>query len=147
MSTKKTKEPKVDERVIPLEEIYKTNGLTPRVQMLKDRVREQGVVIAGDRAKYWLESYKETEGEHPMIRRAKAEALLFEKVGIAIRDGELVVGKPTPYSAEHCGVVWARVDIWGLCSAVCPKSPWIPRAGWRFRVATATGSYPGRKGS
>jgi len=93
-----TAEPKVDPRKIQLEAVYKTNGLTPRIQMLKNRVREEGVHIAGERAKYFLESYRETEGEHPAIRMAKAEALLFEKMPIAIRDGELIVGKPTPYN-------------------------------------------------
>jgi len=99
MGTRETKssEPKVDPRNIRLEEVYKTNGLTPRIQMLKDRVREDGVYIAGERARYYLESYKETEGEHPAIRMAKAQALLFEKVPITIREGELIVGKPTPY--------------------------------------------------
>jgi len=100
MGTRETKssEPKVDPRNIRLEEVYKTNGLTPRIQMLKDRVREDGVYIAGERARYYLESYKETEGEHPAIRMAKAQALLFEKVPITIREGELIVGKPTPYN-------------------------------------------------
>ena len=50
------------------------------------------------RSKYHLASYLETEGKHPAIRRAKAEALLFEKVPIVIREGELIVGKPTPHN-------------------------------------------------
>ncbi|MFC1924366.1 pyruvate formate lyase family protein [Chloroflexota bacterium] len=94
----KTVEPKIKAGKILLEEVYKTNGLTPRIQMLKNRVREEGVHVAGERAKYWLESYLETEGEHPAKRRAKAEANLFAKVPVVIRDGELIVGKPTPYN-------------------------------------------------
>jgi pyruvate formate-lyase/glycerol dehydratase family glycyl radical enzyme len=94
----KTAEPKIEPGKILLEEVYKTNGLTPRVQILKQRVRDQGVHIAGERAKYHLESYLETEGQHPAIRRAKAEANLFAKVPIFIRDGELIVGKPTPFN-------------------------------------------------
>ncbi len=98
MTAKKNKEPKVDPRVIQLEEVYKTNGLTDRIRMLKDRVREEGVHIAGERARYWLSSYKETEGEHPAIRKAKAEVNHMAKMPIIIRYGELIVGKPTPYN-------------------------------------------------
>jgi len=93
-----TTEPKVDPRKILLEEVYKTNGLTPRIQMLKNRVREEGVHIAGERAKFHLEAYLESEGRHPAIRRAMAEANLFAKMPIVIREGELIVGKPTPYN-------------------------------------------------
>ncbi len=98
MAASKSKEPKVDPRVIQLEAVYKTNGFTDRIKMLKDRVREDGVHIAGERARYWLESYKETEGEHPAIRKAKAEANLMAKMPIVIREGELIVGKPTPHN-------------------------------------------------
>ncbi len=98
MASAATKEPKVDLQKINLDAVYKTNGLTDRIQMMKKNLRESGVHIAGERSKYHLESYKETEGKHPAIRRAKAEALLFEKVPIVIREGELIVGKPTPHN-------------------------------------------------
>ncbi|MFC2018289.1 pyruvate formate lyase family protein [Chloroflexota bacterium] len=94
----KTNERKIEPGKILIQEVYKTNGLTPRTQMLKQRVRDEGVNIASERAKYFLESFLETEGEHPAKRQAKAMANLFKKVPIVIRDGELIVGKPTPYN-------------------------------------------------
>ena len=82
MATAKTKEPKVDPHKIDLDAVYKTNGLTDRIQKLKNRVREDGVHIAGERAKYHLESYLETEGKHPAIRR---ELHTFHPTGMSLQ--------------------------------------------------------------
>lgn len=100
MATTATKnvEPKIRPGRILLEEVYKTNGFTPRIQRLKQRVLDDGVHVAGERAKYHLESYQNTEGQHPAKRRAKAFANLCALMPIVIREGELIVGKPTPYN-------------------------------------------------
>lgn len=48
-----------------------------------------------ERAYYLTESYKETEGQPAVIRRAKALANILEKMSIRIEDGDLLVGAAT----------------------------------------------------
>ena len=82
---------------LSMEEINKVDGFTPRVQRLKQRLAEARPTVAGERAEFYLEAYKLTEGEHPAKRQAKAFANLLKKMPIAIRDDELLVGAPTPH--------------------------------------------------
>src|SRR3990172_5561752 len=84
-------------RRINLEEVRRTNGLTPRVERLKQRFREAGSRVSAEKAWYLTESYKLTEGEHTAKRKAKAFANVCAKTPIAIRDDELIVGGQTPY--------------------------------------------------
>lgn len=51
-----------------------------------------GVKICLERARYLTQSYKETEGEPMVLRRAKALAKVLENVTIYIGDKELIVG-------------------------------------------------------
>ena len=97
---KKTEDKKVEEvRIgrIPLQEINKTDGFTPRVQRMKKRLINTRSVADGNRARYFTESLKTTEAEHRASRKAKALANLLAKVPIVIRDDELLVGGPTPH--------------------------------------------------
>ncbi len=82
---------------INIEGVNETNGFTPRVQRLKQMVLDARSQICADRAELVTESYKLTEGEHPCKRRAKAMANVLAKMPIAIREGELIVGAPTPF--------------------------------------------------
>jgi formate C-acetyltransferase len=45
-----------------------------------------------DRARLITESYKQTEGQPPAIRVAKAFSNICEKIPVSIKDGELIVG-------------------------------------------------------
>ncbi len=96
---KKTKptEPRIECGKILIDEVYKCDGFTPRVQKLKKEVVDAGTTIAGDRARWHLDSYLQTEGEPQVIRRAKAFANVLKNMPIVIRDGELIVGSATPY--------------------------------------------------
>ncbi len=51
--------------------------------------------IEAARAELITESYRETEGEPMIMRRAKAFAHILENIPIIIRDGELIVGSST----------------------------------------------------
>src|SRR3989304_6560223 len=86
-----------DRRRISLEEVRRTNGLTPRVERLKQRYRDAGQRVSAEKAWYLTESYKLTEGEHRAKRKAKAFANVCAKTPIVIRDDELIVGGQTPY--------------------------------------------------
>ena len=48
--------------------------------------------ICVERAKYYTESYKETEGQHPAIRAARALEKTLENMTIYILDQEQIVG-------------------------------------------------------
>jgi len=76
--------------------------LTERERKLKDAIWwkhtrggeyvEKGVRAGIERARYMTESFKKTEGEPWVIRRAKALANVLDKMTIFIKDNELIVG-------------------------------------------------------
>ena len=68
---------------------------SPRIQTLVDALYEHMPVIESSRAKLLTESYKETEGEPIITRRAKAFAHILHHIPIIIRDNELIVGSST----------------------------------------------------
>jgi len=68
---------------------------SPRIQKLVDALYEHMPVIESARAKLITESYKETEGEPIITRRAKAFAHILHNIPIIIRDNELIVGNST----------------------------------------------------
>ena len=68
---------------------------SPRIQKLVDALYEHMPVIESARAKLITESYKETEGEPIITRRAKAFAHILHNIPIIFRDNELIVGSST----------------------------------------------------
>lgn len=75
---------------------------SPRVQELKKAIiyktyTSEGkfrgdVKVCLERARLMTQSFKETDGEVMVIRRAKALAKVLENMTIYIKDGELIVG-------------------------------------------------------
>ena len=81
-------------------------AITARAQNLKERCiskspisGEYGPGVGGcmERARYWTQAYRETEGEPEIIRRARALERVLDNMTIFIKDGELLVG----YSASQ----------------------------------------------
>jgi len=73
--------------------------------------REMGICF--ERAHLMTQSYKETEGESEVIRRAKALAKILERMTIYIMDGEVLVGNyasdPASVSIPiECSVEWVN---------------------------------------
>lgn len=68
---------------------------TERIQRLVDHLYEHMPVIESARAKLLTESYKATENEPIITRRAKAFAHILRHIPIIIRDDELIVGSST----------------------------------------------------
>lgn len=66
-----------------------------RIGRLIDHLYEKLPVIEGARARLITESYKATEGENIMLRRAKAFEHILKNIPIVIRDEELIVGSTT----------------------------------------------------
>ena len=75
---------------------------TKRVEILKEEILSAFPEIEVDRARILTDSFKKTENEPIIIRKAKALKALLEKMPITIRNGELIVGSLTknPRSAQ-----------------------------------------------
>lgn len=68
---------------------------SPRIDKLKADLFKLPPQIEADRAVLLTESYKATEGEPIIMRRAKAFEHILDNIPIIIRDGELIAGSAT----------------------------------------------------
>ncbi|WP_273061325.1 glycyl radical protein [Colibacter massiliensis] len=87
--------------------------LTERIQAAKDNYINSKPHISYERARIWTEAYKKTEGESPIIRRAKAFKSVCEQLVVTIFPGELIVGAVGEF--RKCGILtpefsWTWVD-------------------------------------
>lgn len=82
--------------------IYEINK-SPRIQNLVDQLFEKLPEIESDRAVLLTESYKESEGQPIIVRRAKAFSHILRNIPITIRKDELIVGSATK-SPRSCQV-------------------------------------------
>ena len=64
----------------------------PNNQKYKDEILTAPYEICIERARYYTEIFKSTEGEHPALRMARAFAHTLRNMTIYIRDGEEIVG-------------------------------------------------------
>ncbi len=76
---------------------------SPRIPRLVDALFAKMPEIEADRAVLLTESYKSTEGEPIITRRAKAFRHILENIPITIREDELIVGSATK-SPRSCQV-------------------------------------------
>ncbi|MDL2252469.1 glycyl radical protein [Ruminococcaceae bacterium OttesenSCG-928-I18] len=67
-----------------------------RCQRLRDRVIQVEPYFCTERAVLLTESYKQTEGEHMMLRRAKALDHILRNMKVYILSDELIVGHQAP---------------------------------------------------
>lgn len=74
--------------------------MNERIEKLRKRFFETIPEICPERARYFTESMRESEGEYIAIRRAKAFTNVLEKMSIFVQDGELIVG-------NQAGKPWA----------------------------------------
>ncbi len=77
---------------------------TERIQKLKRAIVDAVPYVESERAVLVTESYKETEGLSPIMRRARAAEKIFRSLPITIHDNELIVGAITKNlrSTEIC---------------------------------------------
>ena len=77
---------------------------TERVKRLKRAIVDAVPYVESERAVLVTESYKETEGLSPIMRRAKAAEKIFNNLPVTIHDDELIVGSITKNlrSTEIC---------------------------------------------
>ncbi len=118
-----TEKDKQDELIKPM---------TERARKLKDTLWwkhtrggeyvEKGVKAGIERARYMTQSFKETDGEEWVIRRAKALANVLDNITIFIKDHELLVGdhaeKPNLMPIYQESNYFLNIDL--LNSPYCP---------------------------
>jgi len=83
---------------------------------------DEGVKASIERARYMTQSFKETDGQEWVIRRAKALANVLDNVGIYIKENELLVGdhveKPNLLPIYQESNYFLNIDL--LNSPYCP---------------------------
>ena len=72
---------------------YVTLPVPERIQRLKEELYSARTAFCFERARIVSRSYRETEGQHTALRRAKALYAVFAEMPIFIRPGELLVGQ------------------------------------------------------
>ena len=87
--------------------------LTERIQKAKNEYVNNKPSISYERARIWTESYKRTEGQTEIIRRAQAFKDVCEELVVTIFPGELIVGASGEF--RKCGILtpefsWTWVD-------------------------------------
>lgn len=75
-----------------LELLEETTTLSPRIKKLREQYFETEPSICSERGVLITESYKETEGEPQVLRRAKAFDKILSEMSIYVTDGSLLVG-------------------------------------------------------
>ena len=87
--------------------------LSDRIKAWKEDLKNAGWHLYADREKYTVESWNETKGEDIQIRRAKLFKKVVDNLPIAIKDYDIIVGRPTP------GVIGALTSI-DVCGDYIP---------------------------
>ena len=86
--------------------------MNQRVKKLEEGLRVDRYPISCEKARLITESFKQTEGEPQIIRRAKALAHVLDRMKIFIEDGELIVGnassKPMGVEVDFDYGIWSR---------------------------------------
>jgi pyruvate formate-lyase/glycerol dehydratase family glycyl radical enzyme len=90
--------------------------MTKRTELLRDRLIGSTPRICPERARYFTESWKHTEGQPILMRRAQAFKEVLERQTVDITPGELIVGNQasgflgTPIFPEY-GVQWLEKEL------------------------------------
>ncbi|CAG0946075.1 formate C-acetyltransferase [Anaerolineae bacterium] len=86
-----------------------------RIQKLRERLFVDKYPVCIEKIRLVTESYKQTEGEPQIIRRAKALANVLDKITIFIEDDELIVGnaasKPMAVEFDCDYGIWSQEEI------------------------------------
>jgi pyruvate-formate lyase len=87
--------------------------MKPRVEKLRENIFVDKYPICTEKIRLLTESYKKTEDEPLIIRKAKALAHYLDKKTIYIEDNELIVGNVAykPMGIEADAPTWPKEDI------------------------------------
>ena len=89
-----------------------------RIEHLRQSIRVDGYPLAIEKIRLTTESFRETEGQPQIVRRAKAFAHVLDHITIFIENDELIVGnaasKPMAVEFECDYGTWSRDEIQAL---------------------------------
>jgi len=92
--------------------------MNTRIQRLKKRLDLERYPVCVEKARLVMESFRKTEGELTIVRRAKATAHYLDNKTLFIEDDELIVGnvasKPMGLEAGSLGPTWPEEDMESL---------------------------------
>ena len=100
--------------------------LTPRMQAMKDEIFSTPRVVSLERARLYTESWRQTEGEPVVVRRALAVANVLAKHEIVIGNADLIVGNRS--ETPRAGVVSPEMSPYWIAEEldVFPTRPQDP---------------------
>ncbi len=89
--------------------------MNERIKRLRERLRVDHFQICVEKAALVVESFRKTEGEPEILRRARATANFLDNKTIFIEDDELIAGniasKPMGMEAGTMGPTWPEEDL------------------------------------
>jgi pyruvate formate-lyase/glycerol dehydratase family glycyl radical enzyme len=89
-----------------------------RIQKLGKRLHVEKYPLSIEKIRLVTETFRQTEGEPQILRRAKALANVLDNITVFIEDGELVVGntasKPMALEVDYDYGTWSQEEIDGL---------------------------------
>jgi len=89
-----------------------------RIQKLKSKIEVDSYPLCIEKSRLLTESFKRTDGQPQVIRRAKALAHVLDNISIFLEDDELVVGnaasKPMGLEIDFYAGLWPRDELEGL---------------------------------
>jgi len=92
--------------------------MNSRIEKLRDALHVDKYPLSVEKARLWTKSFRESEGEPMVMRRAKALVNILENITIFIQDGELIVGntasKPMGLEVVFWAGTWPQEEIDGL---------------------------------
>jgi formate C-acetyltransferase len=95
--------------------------MNTRIQRLRNRLEVERYPLCIEKSRLLTESFKRTEGEPMILRRAKALAHVLDNITIFIEDDELIVGnaasKPMGLEFDFYAGLWSQEEIDGLKDA------------------------------
>jgi pyruvate formate-lyase/glycerol dehydratase family glycyl radical enzyme len=120
---------------------YVTLPVPERIHQLKEELFSTSNSLCFQRARIVTESYRENEGEHSALRRARALYDVFAKMPIFIREGELLVGQRASVLGGRS--VYPEFNLHGLKRETTPPEIWDY---WQDRSmdAMVKAAHPGR---
>jgi pyruvate formate-lyase/glycerol dehydratase family glycyl radical enzyme len=108
-----------------------------RISDLRNRYFETIPEVCTERARYFTESMKQTEGEYIALRRAKAFAHVLENMTIFVADGEVIVGNQA--SKPRSAPVFPEYSIDWIINELDGKPYfWDKRPGDQFNYTKET---------
>lgn len=99
-----------------------TLAVPARIRKLKEELLSTQSELCFERARIVTESYRETEGEHIALRRAKSIARVFERMPVFIRPDELLVGQRAARLGGRS--VYPEFHLNGLDENTTPPEIW-----------------------